>query len=87
MYNLSGTDSERAREQLTLHNALLLGVLKQRLAEAGEEFSPQLPPPARDHDARAYCPACLIQYAADLDECLYCPGVPLRKCTPPVRGG
>ncbi len=89
VYNLPGEDGGRAREQLALHNALLSGTLKRRLAEVGEEFAPQLTPPACDHDARAYCPACFIQYAADIDECLYCPGVPLRKCAPRenIRGG
>ena len=84
MYGLpAGEKAAFARKQLATHNALLASMLKRKLAEAGELLEPPLLRPVYDPAARAYCPSCLVQYAAELDECAYCPGVPLCKLGPP----
>lgn len=78
-YNLPLTeDAAQTREQLALHNFLLAALLQKGLAEAGE-VPPPLLRPDYDPTAKVYCPACLIQYAAEIEECLYCPSVPLCK--------
>ena len=75
----------QARDQLVIHNHLLMAEAARSLAAEGVIAEELLLKPMFDPTARSYCPICLLQYTAEGDECLYCLGVPLHKAPPPRR--
>ena len=75
----------QARDQLAMHNRLLMAEAARALAEDGAAAEELLLKPPFDPTAHSYCPICLLQYTAEGDECLYCLGVPLHKAEPPRR--
>ena len=75
----------QARDQLVIHNRLLMAEAARSLAAEGVIAEELLLKPMFDPTARSYCPICLLQYTAEGDECLYCLGVPLHKAPPPRR--